>query len=154
TSSAQVQAGAGSSVTGPANSAGTADTATQEQSVQLPTTASQAATTPASQPVPASKPAVPVPARPATAPKPPVVPAKPTVLYGRIEELSPAPGARLPVKLRALTPKLDLTGQLKSKAQTIMGRVVGSFPVDWRGVWSGTLTVHAAVFDPVRWQFD
>src|SRR5262249_20306876 len=69
-------------------------------------------------------------------------------------EISIGPGAQLPIKLRALTPKLDTSGQLKGKAQTTMGRVVGSFPVDWRGVWSGTLKVHAAVFDPVRWQFD
>ena len=154
TASAQVQPGAGSSLTSPPHSPATADTGTQEQSVQPPTAPSQAAT--AAQPVQASKPAVPVPARalPVTAPKPAVAPAKPTVLYGRIEEISLGPGARLPVKLRALTPKLDTSGQLKGKAQTIMGRVVGSFPIDWRGDWSGTLTVHAAVFDPIRWQFD
>jgi hypothetical protein len=87
--------------------------------------------------------------------QPPAPPArKPTVLYGRIEEIVAGPGARLPVQLKALTPKLDTSRRLQSGASALLGKVVSSYPVDWRGFWGGTLTVHAAVFDPVRWQFD
>ncbi|HEY9870064.1 MAG TPA: hypothetical protein V6D08_12935 [Candidatus Obscuribacterales bacterium] len=91
----------------------------------------------------------------AGAAQPPAPPArKPTVLYGRIEEIVAGPGARLPVQLKALTPKLDTSRRLQSGASALLGKVVSSYPVDWRGFWSGTLKVHAAVFDPVRWQFD
>lgn len=105
---------------------------------------------------PPAKPPEPAKPVPASSPKPAGQPAasKPIVLYGRIEEIAAGTGARLPVKLKALTPKLDTSKQLKGGAQSSMGRVVGSFPVDWRGVWTGTLKIHAAVFDPVRWQFD
>lgn len=81
-------------------------------------------------------------------------PRKPTVLYGRIEEIVAGPGARLPVQLKALTPKLDTSRRLQTGASALLGKVVSSYPVDWRGFWNGTLKVHAAVFDPIRWQFD
>src|SRR4030095_3944186 len=159
-SGAQVQSNPAASVAIPSESPSAGDTAIQsnQQSAGQPSAASaQAQMAPAAQPAQAQGARTQVPApvktpspKPAAAP----APAQPPVLYGRIEEISTGPGASLPVKLKALTPKLDTSGQLKGKAQSIMGRVVGSFPVDWRGVWSGTLTVHAAVLDPVRWQFD
>src|SRR5438046_2907179 len=58
---------------------------------------------------------------------------RPIVLQGRIEQI--VGGVSLPVKLRALTGKFDLS-------------IAGSYPVDWRGTWGGTLKVHSAQFAP------
>lgn len=77
-------------------------------------------------------------------------------LYGRIEQLQSGPGAKLP-QLKALTPKLDTRGGLKGSAteqRPLSGRIASSFPVNWRGTWSGKLKIWSARFDRIRWQFD
>jgi len=81
---------------------------------------------------------------------------KPVKLYGRIEELCTTPGAKFPLKLQALTPKLDARGSLSAgvRNQAIIGSAPTYFPTDWAGVFSGTLKVWTAQFDPVLWQFD
>lgn len=89
---------------------------------------------------------------------------KPVKLYGRIEELCTSPGARFPIKLQALTPRLDSRGTaLRSRvetqtarveAQTAPSRTIMSYPFDWAGVWSGALKVWTAQFAPTRWSFD
>jgi hypothetical protein len=81
---------------------------------------------------------------------------KPVKLFGRIEELCSTPGARLPIKLQALTPKLDNSRPLKAEARTsgLSGRATSAYPVEWAGVWSGTLKVWTSQFDPSLWKFD
>jgi len=82
---------------------------------------------------------------------------KPVTLYGRIEEIAASPGAQLPIKLKLQKGKLDLAGQLESgasKSRPLSGELAYSYPVDWRGVWSGTLKVWSAQFDPLRFKFD
>ncbi len=88
---------------------------------------------------------------------PPAQASKPIKLYGRIEELCEVPGAKIPIKLQAQTPKFDsrrpLTGQARTTTQT---GIVSSaaYPVDWAGVWSGNLKIWTAQFSPNRWKFD
>lgn len=83
--------------------------------------------------------------------------AKPAVkLYGRIEEIMSTPGATLPLKLQAQSPKMDNSGQqltASAKTNQLTGRVA-SFPMDWRGQWSGPLKVWTSVFDKIKWEFD
>lgn len=91
--------------------------------------------------------------------KSPSAPArKPTLLFGRIEEIAAGRGAKLPIQLKALTPKLDTSATtLSASTQIYQARAVtqpASFPVDLRGVWGGTLKVHSAEFDPICWKFD
>jgi hypothetical protein len=80
--------------------------------------------------------------------------AKPKMLFGRIEEISGKVGATLPFKiqLQAQKPILDPRA-IAAQAQSLRG-AVSSFPVDFRGVWSGTLTIHTAQFDKTRFEFD
>jgi hypothetical protein len=75
------------------------------------------------------------------------------MLYGRIEEISGQPGARLPIELKPMRPKVD-TSLLKGGASTLTTRAATSYPIDWRGSWSGTLKVHAVQMDPIRWKID
>lgn len=81
---------------------------------------------------------------------------KPIKLYGRIEELCEVPGAKLPVRLQALTPKLDTSRALRGQATStnIQTQANTAYPVEWAGTWSGTLKVWTAQFDPSRWKFD
>lgn len=80
----------------------------------------------------------------------------PVKLFGRIEEIAAAASPQLPVRLKALVPKLDRAGQLKgtASASALLGQVSGSFPVDWRGTWGGQLKVWSVSYSPVRYQFD
>lgn len=91
---------------------------------------------------------------------------KSMMLYGRIEEIAGQRGAKLPISLKALTPKMDTSQPARrplqantsaysgSLAQSRLPDRVDPFPVDWRGVWGGTLKVYRAEFDPICWQFD
>jgi hypothetical protein len=88
---------------------------------------------------------------------PPAKASKPIKLYGRIEELCEVPGAKIPIKLQAQTPKFDtrrpLTGQARTTTQS--GIVTSAaYPIDWAGVWSGELKIWTAQFSPNRWKFD
>jgi hypothetical protein len=83
---------------------------------------------------------------------------QPVKLFGRIEQLASGPGAKLP-QLKALTPKLDTGSTLKGSAseqssRPLSGKIASSFPVNWRGTWSGKLKIWSAQFDRIRWQFD
>ena len=80
-------------------------------------------------------------------------PAKPMVLYGRIEQLAASAGASLPLKLTAMTPMRD-TSLDKTPAKALSGNVTQSFPMDFRGTWSGELTVFSFNFDKTAWEFD
>ena len=72
-------------------------------------------------------------------------------LRGRLEELG-GRGASLPagvvLNLKTRSAKLDQSFEHK-----LQGRVA-SFPVDWRGSWSGSLKVWTNQFDPVAFDFD
>lgn len=72
---------------------------------------------------------------------------------GRIAQLLSENGAQLPIKLQALTPKLDTAS---SKPVLLTGGVSksGSFPRDWHGSWSGTLTIKAFQYNPQCARFD
>ncbi len=97
---------------------------------------------------PAPKPAPVIKAQPAS---------RPAMLFGRIEEISGSSGATLPlkIKMQALTPRMDPRVQLQASARsTALQGVVSSFPMDWQGIWSGRLKVHATQFDRLRWEFD
>ncbi len=91
----------------------------------------------------------------AVAPKPEH---KTTKLYGRIEQIAGQSGAQFPVVLQAMTAKMDTRkpAAIKGSAAENMfsGSTVSSFPVDYRGTWSGNLTVWQAQFDPICWQID
>jgi len=97
---------------------------------------------------------------------------KPVTLYGRIEEIAGQTGAKLPIDLRPMTAKMDNSQQsaapLQGKAQlnttgaagyranlqTNRSQYSDPFPMDWRGIWGGTLKIFRAEFDPICWQFD
>ncbi|MBX9685435.1 MAG: hypothetical protein K2X27_01960 [Candidatus Obscuribacterales bacterium] len=89
---------------------------------------------------------------------PPAHPAaQPIKLYGRIEQLSSGVGAKLPLKMVAMTPIRDssLDSKLKSSASIEAGKaVVQSYPVDYRGSWSGTMNLWSANFDKSYFEFD
>ncbi len=72
---------------------------------------------------------------------------------GRIAQLLSENGAQLPIRLQALTPKLDATS---SKPVLLTGGVSksGSFPNDWHGSWSGTLTIKVFQYNPQCARFD
>lgn len=71
---------------------------------------------------------------------------KPVKLYGRIEELCASTGARLPLKMQAMTPIRDTS--LDAKQKTLAGKTtLQAYPMDYRGSWSGELTVFSANFD-------
>ena len=77
-------------------------------------------------------------------------------LFGRIEEVATVANPQLPVKLRAMAPRMDNSLTLKAKAQqqVLSGAIQGSFPTDWRGQWSGQLNVWSTSYSPIRYQFD
>lgn len=103
-------------------------------------------------------------------------------LTGRIEELVSGKGARIPLKLKAMVPirdtsldgkpvlkaaakqtqlnsqtaKTDSASSLR-KAGTSSEQIVAkvaSFPSDWRGTWSGDMTITTVDFDPRSYEFD
>lgn len=85
----------------------------------------------------------------------PVQPAKPMVLYGRIEELSASTGATLQLgKMVAMTPMRDTSLDKKTPPKTLSGSAVQSFPMDFRGTWSGDLQVYSFNYDKTAWEFD
>ncbi len=89
--------------------------------------------------------------------KPAQASGKPTMLYGRIEELTAGAGAKFPV-LKAMTAKLDPrgVGGLKGGAvDTIYsGSVVRSFPTTFEGVWGGKLQVYENQQDRLYYELD
>lgn len=78
---------------------------------------------------------------------------QPLKLFGRIEELCSGTGAKIPLKMQAMTPIRDAS--LDEKNKTLAARAsLQSFPIDYRGTWSGELTVWNANFDKSYWEFD
>ena len=79
-------------------------------------------------------------------------------LYGRIEELSTGTSARIPLKMQALTPVRDtsLDKKLAGNTATLAGNAnaLASYPVDYRGGWSGEVTINSSNFDPAYFQYD
>ncbi|MBX9720053.1 MAG: hypothetical protein K2X81_01555, partial [Candidatus Obscuribacterales bacterium] len=106
----------------------------------------------------------------------------PLKLFGRIEELATGKGARIPLKMVAMTPIRDasldapppklasnakafnLSGQIattqktQTPTQTLTSMVSKSpppsFPTDYRGTFSGDLTIQQVNFDPTYFEFD
>ncbi len=80
--------------------------------------------------------------------------APPTKLFGRIEELSAGAGARFPLKMQAMVPIRDPS--LDGRDVKLAGKtnIQQAYPIDFRGQWSGELTVWDARFDPSYFQFD
>lgn len=104
------------------------------------------------------------------------------MLTGRIEELVTGKGARIPLKLKAMVPIRDTSldnkpamkvaakqTQLNSgiaktdpassllKAGAASQQIVAkatSFPSNWRGTWSGDMTITMVDFDPRSYEFD
>jgi hypothetical protein len=86
---------------------------------------------------------------------------KPTLLFGRIEEISSGKGATLPlkIKLKAGVPQMDNSYDLKGSAKqhsmkANAGVTIRSFPADFQGVWQGTLTISSSEYSTLRFQFD
>ena len=86
---------------------------------------------------------------------------QPMKLYGRIEELSAGTGAKIPLKMVAMTPVRDTSfdqkpTKLNGKATTLSAaaNMVQTFPIDYRGTWSGELTLNSANYDPGYFQVD
>ena len=77
---------------------------------------------------------------------------QPLKLYGRIEELSAGVGARIPLKMKAMVPMRDtsLDTKLQAKATTLSAAAAETqtYPVDFRGSWSGEVTINSSNFDP------
>lgn len=81
---------------------------------------------------------------------------KPTMLYGRIEQLSASAGAAFP-SLKAQTPMMDPRGMLAGKASTtapLQAGVVKSFPVNYEGNWGGRLVLQQVQVDPNYYRID
>ena len=85
--------------------------------------------------------------------------------FGRIEQLLNGPGATMP-GLKMEIPKFDLTppsgqdsttpvipGKISSD-QPLTGYVTNSFPVDWKGSWSGQVSVIKFADNPNCWLGD
>lgn len=107
---------------------------------------------------------------------------KPLKLYGRIEELASSTGAKIPLKLVSMTPirdasldvKVTKSAPLSGKASIASSSISSSklnlsskiqdmqfddnqdqsFPKDFRGTWSGILTVSKVDYDPSYADFD
>jgi hypothetical protein len=90
---------------------------------------------------------------------------RPIKLYGRIEELCAGKGAKIPLKMQALTPLRDtsLDAKLAASATTLAGKAstlaakaaaLQVYPMDYRGSWSGQVTVNSANFDPAYFEMD
>lgn len=128
-----------------------AATPTASQAVTPRTESSEAGAGQASTPAPATSTTTQAPAHAEQ-------PRKPVKLFGRIEELCEQPGAKIPIKLQALTPKFDTRRPLTVTATQQSARASGetsyTYPVDWQGVWSGPLKIWTAQFDQSRWRFD
>lgn len=98
--------------------------------------------------------------RPATASSAIVKPGQPLKLYGRIEELCSGTSAKIPLKMVAMTPVRDTSydekPKLTGKATTLTARtnLVASYPIDYRGSWTGDLTINSVNFDPMYYQWD
>lgn len=75
---------------------------------------------------------------------------QPVKLFGRIEELCGSSTAKIPLKMQAMTPLRDASLDTKLSGKTAMQ----SFPIDFRGTWSGELTVYTANWDKSYWEFD
>lgn len=92
-------------------------------------------------------------AKPVPTQKPP---AKPRMLFGRIEEIAGSANANLPIVFKAMKPMLDTRKVTPLKGQTseYSGVVTQSFPEDYRGNWGGTLQVVKMQQDPRCWQID
>lgn len=87
----------------------------------------------------------------------PLAAAKPKMLFGRIEELCTGPSATLPLKLKAMQPLRDVSLDGKVTNDALNGKAsanLRSYPVDFRGTWSGELTIFSSTFAPIRWEFD
>ena len=83
--------------------------------------------------------------------------AKPTMLYGRIEELTTMPGAKFPIQLKAQTAKMDPRGvAMKGSAVDTLysGKLVKSFPSQYDGVWGGKLQVYQMQQDRLYYDVD
>jgi hypothetical protein len=82
---------------------------------------------------------------------------KPTVLFGRIEQIAGSAGAQFP-SLKEQTAKLDTRKVSKpvqkGQATTYSGSVVRSFPQNFSGTWGGRLRIWTAQMDPICWQLD
>lgn len=84
---------------------------------------------------------------------------KPSMLYGRIEQLSASAGASFP-SLKAQIPKMDPRGMtLTAKATTaapvpLSGSVVRSFPANYQGTWGGRLVLQQVQVDPNYYRID
>lgn len=96
---------------------------------------------------------------------PPTHPAakQPVHLYGRIEELCAGTGAKIPLKMVAMQPvrdtSYDAPPKLQGKATTLTAsaatkNLVQTFPIDYRGSWTGELTINSANFDPSYFQWN
>lgn len=100
-------------------------------------------------------------AAPAAA-KPPESSGKALVLTGRIEELCKGNSAVLPLKWKKMEPIRDTTLDAKpivGKAATNTlaagaQQVQRAYPMDFRGTWSGTLTIFTRAFSPLKYQLD
>lgn len=81
---------------------------------------------------------------------------KPTMLYGRIEQLSATAGASFP-SLKAQTPMMDPRGVLTGKATAtppLLSGVVKSFPDNYQGNWGGRLVLQQVQVDPNYYRLD
>ena len=86
---------------------------------------------------------------------------KPAKLYGRIDQLFNSAGASIPkgVLLKMETPKYDFTPPTAPPAnpndqKPLTGYVTNSFPVDWKGTWSGNVSVVKFDENPLCWRGD
>lgn len=81
---------------------------------------------------------------------------KPTMLFGRIEQLSASAGASFP-SLKAQTPMMDPRGVLAGKASAtapLLSGVVKSFPDNYQGNWGGRLVLQQVQVDPNYYRID
>jgi hypothetical protein len=89
-------------------------------------------------------------------------PKQPAKLYGRIDQLMNSSGANIPKGVFKMeTPKYDLTPPTETVQSTkpgevkaLTGYVTNSFPVDWKGTWSGYVTVVKFADNPLCWRGD
>lgn len=85
---------------------------------------------------------------------------KPLVLTGRIEELCKGNSATLPLQWKKMEPVRDTSLDSKPIAGKTSTTTLAAaaqqkaYPMDFRGTWSGTLTIFSRAFAPSRWQFD
>lgn len=76
-------------------------------------------------------------------------PPKTIVIEGRIEQIAdPKKDVQFPIILKKLKPKMDTRKPMIAKAQMLSGRVVNTFPVEFRGNWGGILKVTQAQINP------